>query len=312
MKLSDKKNLYHRFLKKELNAAELEEFFQLVEDGEFDEDYLEVMPGMDEAPVIVPPFTHSPVFKLFSKIAVAASLMVIAGFGYWAYRKAESEKKQAVFTTVQVPVGTMKIITLTDHSVITLTSGSVFKYPAAFAATHRRVFLIKGKGFFQIAKDKTRPFTVFSAKLSTTVLGTSFTVENYLNYGFEKIRLYTGKVEIGSKDKGFSPVLLSPGQQYMHNGLLGIKTIFKNAGDIQPHTEDGALEFEDTGLGEALIRVASYYNIELQFDQQRLSAYSISGKFSNEPVENVLHTLLFTHHLKFKKIPEGYKIMNPT
>jgi transmembrane sensor len=287
----------------------LEEFFQLVENGEFDEDYLEVMPAMDEEQVIAQPFTHSPVFKLFSKIAVAASLLIIAGFGYWAYRKAESDKKQSIFNIVQVPVGSMKIITLTDHSVITLTSGSVFKYPTAFANTHRRVFLVKGKGFFQIAKDKARPFTVFSAKLSTTVLGTSFTVENYRNYGIEKIRLYTGKVEIGSKEKGFSPVQLSPGQQYLHTGISGVRTMFENSGEVQPHTENGALEFDNMALAEALIRVASYYDIHLEFDQPKLSSYAISGKFSNEPIEDVLHTLLFTHHLKFKKIPEGYKIM---
>lgn len=309
MKLSEKKNLYNRFLDGDLNAAELDAFFQLVENGEFDEDYLEVMPDMDEEKVVTSPVLKRPVFKLLSKIAIAASLLMITGFGYWSYRRAESIRQQSLFTTVEVPPGSMKILTLTDHSVITLTSGSVFKYPAAFADHHRRVFLVRGKGFFQIAKDKTKPFTVFSAKLSTTVLGTSFTVENYRNYGVEKIRLFTGKVQIGSREKGFSPVLLSPGQQYMHSGLSGIKSIFANAGEVQPHTEDGTLQFDGTALSEALMRVASYYNINLQFDQHRLSSYAISGKFNNEPLEDVLHTLLFTHHLKFKKIPEGYQIM---
>jgi transmembrane sensor len=312
MKLSDKKNLYHRFLNNELDAAELEAFFQLVENGEFDGDYLEVMPDPHEERVMAAAAVHRPVFKLISKIAIAASLLAITGFGFWAYRRAESIKQQSAFTVVQVPVGSMKIITLKDHSVITLTSGSVFKYPAAFAEHHRSVFLIKGKGFFQIAKDKTKPFTVFSSRLSTTVLGTSFTVENYRNYGVEKIRLFTGKVEIGSRDKRFSAVLLSPGQQYIQNGLSGSKTVFADAREVPAHTEDGSLEFEGTALSDALMRVASYYNVDLQFDKQRLSSYAISGKFGNEPLEDVLHTLLFTHHLKFKKIPEGYQVINPT
>lgn len=309
MKLSDKKYLYQRFLNKDLNAAELEAFFRLVENGEFDGDYLEVMPDLDEEKVIAAPAVQRPVFNLIIKIAIAASLLLIAGFGYWSYRRAESITQQSTFTVVQVPVGSMKIITLTDHSVITLTSGAVFKYPAAFADHHRRVYLMKGKAFFQIAKDKSKPFTVLSARLSTTVLGTSFTVENYRNYGVEKIKLFTGKVEIGSRDQGFIPVLLSPGQQYMHNGLSGIKTVFSAAADVSPHTEDGTLEFDGTSLSEALMRVASYYNIDLQFDEHKLSSYAINGKFSNEPLEDVLHTLLFTHHLKFKKIPEGYSIM---
>ncbi|MGY0041580.1 FecR family protein [Pedobacter sp. NJ-S-72] len=202
--------------------------------------------------------------------------------------------------------------TLTDHSVVTLNSGSVFKYPASFASNNRKVFLIKGKVFFfEIAKDKTRPFTVYSAKLSTTALGTSFTVENYKAYQMEKIRLYTGKVEIGSKEKGFPPLRLIPGQQYSQVGDVGTKGVFDAEGEIKPYAEDGSLEFDNTSLTEALARVASYYNITLQFEKEDLKGFAISGgKFRNEPVKDVIHTLLFTHHLKFKKIPAGYVIMN--
>ena len=307
MKLSEKKDLYHRFLKKELDAAGLEEFFLLVENGEID---IDVMPDVEEDLTVAPVFKSHPMLKLFIRISVAASLLLIAGAGYLTYRRIESVKQQSVFTTVTVPVGSMKIITLTDHSVVTLVSGAVFKYPAAFSSRNRKVFLIKGKGFFEIAKDRKRPFTVYSAQLSTTALGTSFTVENYPGYQTEKVRLYTGKVKIGSKDKGFSSVLLSPGQQYSHQGNAGGKSIFDNTGDVKPYTESGELEFDQTGMNEALTRVASYYNVQLKFDHQQLKNYSISGKFRNEPLEDVLHTILFIHHLTLRKIPEGYVIMN--
>lgn len=335
MKSSEKKNLYRRFLEKELNAAELDEFFLLVENGEFDLDYQDMMPmvgghGMeipvaakevpmivDQAPVlaeddriIASPVKIRPVFKLFIRISVAASLVLVSALAYLAHRKAENLKQQTSFTTVIVPVGSVKIITLTDHSVVTLNSGSVFKYPAAFASDNRKVFLIKGKGFFEIAKDKHRPFTVYSAKLSTTALGTSFTVENYKNYQLEKIRLYTGKVEIGSQQKGFTALRLTPGQQYSQVGDAGEKSVFNQDGQIKSYTEDGTLEFDNTSLTTALAQVASYYNITLQFEKQDLKGFAISGKFRNEPVKDVLKTLLFTHHLKFKKIPEGYVIMN--
>lgn len=344
MEFGEKKNLYQRFLNKELNAVELEQFFMLLENGEFDEEYQDLMPAVEEeADVIdysitarthtvehhtseniipsahVPagntdvratPINKRPVFKLFARLTIAASLLLISGASYLAYRRAETLRLQSSYTIVQVPVGSMKIITLKDHSVVTLTSGSIFKYPAAFADHNRKVFLIKGKGFFEIAKDKTKPFTVYSAKLSTTALGTSFTVENYHAYQMEKIRLYTGKVEIGSKEKGFSPLRLTPGEQYSRNGSKGDKGLFKNAGEVNPHIEDGTLEFENTALAEALARVASYYNTSIKFETADLKGFAISGKFRNDPIQDVLHTLLFTHHLKLKKIPEGYAIMN--
>ena len=310
MKSSEKKNLYRRFLEKELNAAELDEFFLLVENGEFDLDYLDMMPAVKEELVIASPVKIRPVFKLFIKISIAASLVLISALAYLAQRKAENLKQQTSFTTVIVPVGSVKIITLTDHSVVTLNSGSVFKYPAAFAFNNRKVFLIKGKGFFEIAKDKHRPFTVYSAKLSTTALGTSFTVENYKNYQLEKIRLYTGKVEIGSQQKGFTALKLIPGQQYSQVGDAGEKSVFDNENQLKSYIEEGTLEFNNTSLTEALAQVASYYNTTLQFEKQDLKGFAISGRFRNEPLKDVLKTLLFTHHLKFKKIPEGYVIMN--
>ena len=257
MKSSEKKNLYCRFLEKELNAAELDEFFLLVENGEFDFDYQDVMPMVEEpvmitAAVAIPKIKMRPLHRFLIKLTVAASLLFVSATGYLAYRRTENLKLQSLFTTVSVPVGSVKIITLTDHSVVTLNSGSVFKYPSSFASNNRRVFLIKGKGFFEIAKDKTRPFTVYSAKLSTTALGTSFTVENYKACQMEKIRLYTGKVEIGSKEKGFSPLRLIPGQQYSQVGDAGTKGVFDADGEIKPYAEDGSLEFDNTSLTEAL------------------------------------------------------------
>lgn len=307
MKLTDKKELYNRFLKKELDEAGLETFFQLVENGEID---LDSMPDVEEDIQVAPVYKPHPVFSLFIKISVAASLLLLSGAGYLAYRRMETLKQQSVYTIVKVPVGTMKIITLTDHSVVTLVSGAVFKYPAAFSATNRKVFLISGKGFFEIAKDKKRPFTVYAAKLSTTALGTSFTVENYPAYQMEKIRLFTGKVQIGSREDSFSPVQLTPGQQYSHLGKAGKKVIFETSEQVRPYTENGMLEFENTPMNEALIRVASFYHTSIQFDDDQLKGYTINGAFKNEPVGDVLHTLLFTHHLKLKKIPEGYAIMN--
>jgi len=307
MKLSEKKDLYQRFLNNQLDAAGLEEFFLLVEQGQID---IDAVPEVEEELIPAPVYQSHPMLKLFTRIAVAASLLLLGGLVFIAYHHAESSKQQSVYTTVTVPVGAMKIITLTDHSVVTLVSGAVFKYPAAFSAESRKVFLLKGKGFFEVAKDSKRPFTVYSSKLSTTALGTTFTVENYPGYATEKVRLYTGRVKIGSGDKGFESVVLSPGQQYSHQGNTGGKTIFDNTGDVKPYIENGELEFEDTSMAEALTRVATYYNVRLAFNQQQLKNFSISGKFRNEPLEDVLHTLLFTHQLKLKKTPEGYVIMN--
>ncbi|MGY0041579.1 hypothetical protein [Pedobacter sp. NJ-S-72] len=113
MKSSEKKNLYRRFLEKELNAAELDEFFLLVENGEFDLDYQDVMPVVEEPVMIkeIPKTKIRPLFSALIKLTVAASLLFVSAIGYLAYRRTENLKQQSLFTTVRVPVGSIRIIT---------------------------------------------------------------------------------------------------------------------------------------------------------------------------------------------------------
>ena len=64
---------------------------------------------------------------------------------------------------------------LTDGSTVWLQSGSTLAYDSSFGAESRNVKL-RGEGFFDIAKDPERPFTVEVEGLRIRVHGTKFNV----------------------------------------------------------------------------------------------------------------------------------------
>lgn len=74
-----------------------------------------------------------------------------------------------VYQTI-VPNGSRTKLILPDGSVVWLNSDSQFKYDNSFGVKERRVTL-NGEGYFQVAKDKTKPFIVITDNIKIKVLG---------------------------------------------------------------------------------------------------------------------------------------------
>jgi ferric-dicitrate binding protein FerR (iron transport regulator) len=116
--------------------------------------------------------------------------------------------------------GKEKRVQLPDGSLIVLADKSEIGYREPFR--DKRDITLRGKAYFKVAKDKTRPFTVISGVVSTTALGTEFTVTAFENTSQIIVRLYEGKVVIKPVEKGNlklrKEVYLLPGQQFVYGG----------------------------------------------------------------------------------------------
>lgn len=300
------KELYRRYLSGELNEQELAEFAHLMAKGEFQE----LMPDIDEvadqypvnwddaahigAQIIQEKSIRKNRRRLLWNAAAVITGFLILFTGYRSYTDYTDYQKTQHYHIVKVPLGKMIEVTLADGTLVRLASGSVFKYPEAFGKVERRVYLLEGRGFFEVFKNKKKPFTVQSHALATTALGTSFTVENYKNYQFEKVSLYSGKVRV-NQGHTIAPVFLVPGQQYALNNHKGEKKDFKN---MAKPLENGLLNFEDTKLTEAIYSISSYYHIDIRFNPAKFKNELISGTFKDQSPEQVLKTM--SHLYKFK------------
>lgn len=96
--------------------------------------------------------------------SLAACLVVfIAPAAYLAY--------QSDYST---SLGQQRSIELQDGSRVQLDSQSAIAVD--FSGSRREVHLLSGQAFFEVAPDKSRPFTVAADKLQITVTGTAFNV----------------------------------------------------------------------------------------------------------------------------------------
>ncbi|EDM37274.1 putative anti-sigma factor [Pedobacter sp. BAL39] len=325
-----KKDLFRRYSKRRLNEAELNEFFELLQSGALDADYDRLIAELEEesaeARFVPSAESRTRVGKRLNKYiqadrkrhtlkwlwqaaSVAAVLLIIGG-GYRVWQEQEFLKLTRTYVTVSVPVGNMKIVELSDGTKVTLSSGTVFRYPKKFTRNAREVFLEDGRGFFDVAKDKTKPFTVRSAKLATTALGTSFIVQNYKKYGYEKISLYTGKVRIAHNDDvKDGTVILHPGQEFEQDSEHRQDAVKSFSLAKDPMTS-GTLKFSKDRLDEVLYNIAAYYHVQLQFNPEHFRRMYVTGSFQQGNAKEILRSIAFTHHLVIKDVNQTtYSIM---
>lgn len=311
MEQNDPKELHRRFLAGELSGRELEAYIQQAAEGKFDDnfpDFEEVAeqypyPGHWEANAEKP----KPRRLLWRSIAAAAALVILLGT-YQLWLKNDTAPQQLVLKTIRVDMNKKAEITLADGTSVSLSPGAVFSYPDHFADTLREVYVMQGKAFFNVSRDTLRPFKVHSGQLETIVLGTSFTVENYKEQGFEKINLYTGKVKIRNA-KSTAELALKPGQLYEWDGKNAKGQLSEFNTEANPSNAE-SLTFAQASLKSVLYRIAYLKNINISLGDDSLTDHRISGTFDGMSTDEILQAIELIHKLKINKIDDkNYTIM---
>lgn len=103
-------------------------------------------------------------------------LTVAGGAGLWSIRHpAEPQAPStAIVSRLETDVGEVTRIALEDGSTLTLDTDSAVE--TSFDIERRNVRLLKGRAFFRVAHDKSRPFTVAMRRFGVTATGTQFVV----------------------------------------------------------------------------------------------------------------------------------------
>lgn len=199
------------------------------------------------------------------------------------------------FHTLTTSVGGQFSIQLSDGSRVWLNATSSMKYPTTFVGTERIVEL-SGEGYFEIAKDATRPFKVKMADNTTvTVLGTHFNISDYTSEVPREITLLEGSVAV---TKGDQKRTLQPGEQLQIQD--GNMQLVKGV-DTEEVTgwKDGQFVFKDADIKRIMQQVMRWYDVQVVYQDNvaHLFNASISRK---EDLSKLLHLLELTGKIHFK------------
>ncbi len=267
---------------------------------------------------------------MIGKWAAAAGVMLIS-FRFLLFHPSTGVVKKASPAVVIVSDNIVRIgnstsavreISLKDGSVVRLYPNSELSYWPSFGTKDRKVYL-SGKAFFEAAKDRSRPFTVYSRDLSTVALGTSFTVTAWPDADHIEVVLHTGRVMIGRrKDTAVAngkKIYLLPGQQAdwnIGNDIATVRTITTGRHDDSRNKDLSygertgfAISFDQTPLSEVLDSIGQGYGVKLNFKKETLSGMIFSGRIrGKDSLAQVLRRIASLHDLEIKPNPGGYSI----
>lgn len=207
-------------------------------------------------------------------------------------------------------------VVLKDGSHLLLSSQAEIRYEPRFTGTTRTIHL-KGEAYFKVAKDKSRPFIVYSHNITTTALGTSFTIRALDNEELVTVALHTGKVvvkPITVQAGAAKDIYLVPGDQLtvnVHNFKTQIArgkpadTLLKAA----PLKKEVLLEFDREPLTKVLNKLTQEYGTAIEFDETLLSEQSFTGNLkTDEPLEKILQNIALLNNLTITRTPKGYSV----
>jgi len=281
------------------------------------------------------------IIRTIRKIAVAASVLLIAGLR-WMYlgikkqelpvAKTETKTNDSISFVTKREInktGKDKTVQLPDGSLITLANNSEVDYQFPF--TNSRNITLVGKALFKVAKDKTKPFMVTSGKITTTALGTMFTVTANNDNTSMVVRLYEGKVVVKALDQHDwrmkKDYFLNPGQEFVYNNqALAIVRSFNNkrtntkkASDelfadepIIPQNAGGSwYMFNNQSLGDVFDQLAFTFNVHIVYNKEDVKHKYFVGRFNkSDSLDVILKYITIANNLKVNRKENTYYITN--
>ena len=173
-----------------------------------------------------------------------------------------------VYNQISTPRGGQYQLVLPDGSKIWLNAASSIRFPTAFTGG-QRIVSITGEAYFEIAPDKTKPFSVRAGGVTVDVLGTHFDVMAYADEAATKTTLLEGSVRV---KKGAEERLLSPGQQALaetglNAGASASVLSVENVDTAQAVAwKNGLFEFDHLDLGTIMRQISRWYDVDVDYE----------------------------------------------
>ncbi len=241
-------------------------------------------------------------FWRWSAIAAAACLLLFAGYALkWLADLNGTTNTNTVlaYTVYSSSAGERKTLELADGSSVILNSNSTLKIPSDFNVEKRNLQLT-GEAFFDVAKNKEKPFIVSSKNISVKALGTSFKVRSYDFDTAMRVALLEGKVDVKSfaNDHHFSQLLL-PGEEAGINAVSA--NIVKSRFNISAENnwKEDKLIFRDASLPEIAQQLEYWYGLKVNLEIANAKKVRFNGEFFNTDINKVLAAITYVNKLTY-------------
>ena len=269
--------------------------------------------------------------RLKQFMGYAATALIAIGLTWFVQSNYFKEQRsaqvtEALYQSVETPAGANSLVTLEDGTKIWLNAKSKLSYPTHFQ-NNKRVVKLVGEGYFDVAKEKSRPFEVETSDLNIQVLGTVFNLKAYPEEGLIETTLIEGKISLnkilGSEEEqelySLKPnqqaifikkegVLLEDDMQAANISLteadkrLKEKLIINNITDANAIIawKDGKMIFQNETFESIAVKLERRYNAKIKFQDEKVKNYRFSGVFDEISIDQALKALQFVSAFHYK------------
>lgn len=228
-------------------------------------------------------------------VAAIAALITVTGLGIGHILEGEQEK----LITVSTGNGETRALVLPDSSKVWLNENSTLHYPETFAGDHRELQL-NGEAYFEVTKDKRKPFRVHSQNMDVQVLGTKFNFRSLNGEKTAEASLIEGEVKVeGNHNEG--AITLSPGQKVELNLTTRSMKVSQTDAVVDAVWHDNLIPLDQADAFRIAEVLEKLYGVDiiLSPDIDRTATYS-GVLQKKETIEEVMEILKNAMHIDYK------------
>jgi len=225
--------------------------------------------------------------------------------------------------TISTKPGSKSKIELPDGTQVWLNADSKLEYKGDFSGKYREVSL-SGEAYFDVVKDKSRPFIIHTTTVQIKVLGTAFNVRSYPADKTTETALIRGSVEVTLNAQPDKKVILKPNEKVVIDNATAVINNTADATSKKNTSQGGAmivgnvhldkkdqevyetmwvknkLAFDETPFDNMIAEIERWYNVEIIVKNKSLSAGTYTVTFENKTLDEVLEGLQFSAHFQYQ------------
>jgi len=238
-------------------------------------------------------------------VALAAAAVLVALIGTRGVLRRTPQWREYATTVAQ-----RMVVRLRDGTQVTIAPKSRVRYAADYGRARRELYL-DGEAYFQVTPDSQRPLRVHTTQSVTEDLGTAFVVRAYDQSATEVV-VAEGRVTLSRADTTAAtrtPALVLEARDLGRLYPSGVTAVRRgvDVGRYLAWTR-GVLAFDGTPLGDVVVTLGRWYNVEIRLADSTLAARRLTATFQNESIDLVLQRIALTVGLRVERA-DGFVLL---
>lgn len=243
--------------------------------------------------------------------AVATIVLLISGYLFYQEPSSTFPKQLAPPEKSTIVAGNdQRSVLLSDGSYVLLYPGASLTFPTRFDGDIRKVTL-DGEAWFDVYENPHQPFQVISHEITTTVLGTSFTISSHPENSRIEVKVTSGKVKVSARDQEIAILEMDDHLEYEAGSFRIIQNHESTEAPGEPQRPDN-WKLADVTMAEAAEFLEKRWNKIFIFEDERLKQCLLYASFNaDDPLDEVMMIICGVTSTDYRMEEDKIKIFGP-